>query len=199
MDWIGNSKSAYTCIGATNHSDGERQTDDYYATEPATTEWLLKLENLNHIIWEPACGEGHMSKVLEQAGHTVVSSDLVYRGYGEPGSVDFLAFDHKVNLDIVTNPPYKYAQEFVEHALELVTDGCKVCMFLKLTFLEGKKRKKLFEKYPPKVVYVSSSRLQCAKNGDFVKYKKGTGTAIAYGWFVWEKGYTGDTVVKWFN
>jgi hypothetical protein len=72
-------------------------------------------------------------------------------------------------------------------------------MFLKLTFLESKARKKMFEKYPPKVIYVSSSRLQCAKNGDFETYKKGTGTAIAYAWFVWEDGYQGDTVVKWIN
>jgi hypothetical protein len=63
----------------------------------------------------------------------------------------------------------------------------------------SKARKKMFEKYPPKVIYVSSSRLQCAKNGDFETYKKGTGTAIAYAWFVWEDGYQGDTVVKWIN
>lgn len=198
MDRTGNSKTAYTCNGATNHSDGERQMDDYYATEPAAAEWLLELESFNHYVWEPACGEGHLSEVFVQKGYNVLSTDLVDRGYGT-GGVDFFKCTEKTDKDIVTNPPYKYAQEFVEHALELVTDGCKVCMFLKLTFLEGKKRKKLFEKYPPKVVYVSSSRLQCAKNGDFVKYKKGTGTAIAYGWFVWEKGYTGDTVVKWFN
>ena len=46
-------------------------------------------------------------------------------------------------------------------------EGTKVAMFLKLTFLESKARRELFERYPPKVVYVSSSRLQCAKNGDF--------------------------------
>lgn len=72
-------------------------------------------------------------------------------------------------------------------------------MFLKLTFLEGKARKKLFTKYPPKVIYVSSSRLQCAKNGDFDKYGKGVGTAVAYAWYVWQKGYTGDTIIKWIN
>ena len=65
-------------------------------------------------------------------------------------------------MDIITNPPYKIAKEFVEHALEVITEGHKVAMFLKLTFLESKKRRELFEKYPPKVIYVSSSRLQCA-------------------------------------
>lgn len=88
------------------------------------------------------------------------------------------------------------AKEFVEHAIEIVTTGNKVCMFLKLTFLEGKARKILFEKYPPKIVYVSSSRLKCAKNGNF---EEKDGTAVAYAWYVWEKGYTGPTIIKWFN
>ena len=100
-------------------------------------------------------------------------------------------------MDIITNPPYKYAKEFVEHALDISVDGVKVAMFLKLTFLEGKARKKLFEKYPPKTVYVSSARLQCAKNGDFEKYGKGVGTAVAYGWYVWEKGFNGKPTIEW--
>jgi hypothetical protein len=54
----------------------------------------------------------------------------------------------------------------------------------------------LFEKYPPKTVYISSSRLVCAKNGDFENTK---GSAVAYAWYVWQKGYKGDTVVKWIN
>ena len=78
-------------------------------------------------------------------------------------------------------------------------NGTKVAMFLKLTFLESKKRKELFEKYPLKTLYVSSSRLQCAKNGDFQKYSKGVGTAVAYGWFVWKKGFSGNPIIKWIN
>ena len=101
--------------------------------------------------------------------------------------------------DIITNPPYKFAKEFVEQALNLVNDGNKVCMFLKLTFLESQSRRELFEKNPPKTVWVSSSRLQCAKNGDFTTYGKGVGTAVAYAWYVWEKGYHGPTTIKWFN
>ena len=72
-------------------------------------------------------------------------------------------------------------------------------MFLKLQFLEGKERKRLFQQYPPKVVYVSSSRILCAKNGEFEKMREGGGSAVAYAWYVWEKGYKGDTIVKWIN
>lgn len=100
-------------------------------------------------------------------------------------------------FDIITNPPYSKAREFVEHALEIVEDGHKVAMFLKIQFLEGKARRALFDKFPPKVIYVSTSRLHCAMNGDFEKYAKSN--AICYAWFVWEKGYTGDTVIKWIN
>lgn len=69
-----------------------------------------------------------------------------------------------------------------------------VIMFMRLLFCEGKERKKLFETYPPKTIYVFSSRIKCAKNGDFDSIKS---SAVAYAWFVWEKGYTGETIIKW--
>ena len=117
------------------------------------------------------------------------------RGYGE--TADFLAIDNlSWNGDIITNPPYKFAKEFVEKALQIIPEGNKVAMFLKLTFLEGKARRDLFRIAPPVRVWVSSSRLKCAKNGDFNAYGS---SATAYAWFVWEKGYKGDTIVKWFN
>lgn len=82
------------------------------------------------------------------------STDLIDRGYGQ-GGVDFLQTDEMWDGDIITNPPYKYAKEFVEHAMNVIPDGRKVFMFLKLQFLEGKARGELFKKYPPKCVYVS--------------------------------------------
>lgn len=96
---------------------------------------------------------------------------------------------------LLLTPPYKYAKEFVEKAIEISKYDTKIAMFLKLTFLEGKARRKLFDKYPPTKVYVFSSRVCCGKNGVF----KRTENAVAYAWFVWEKGYRGDTVVKWIN
>lgn len=197
-DWTGNKSSIYKTLGASNHTDKIRETNDYYATEPAAAEWLCKLENLSETIWECAAGEGHLSEVFVEKGHTVLSTDLIDRGYGT-GGVDFLKCNDTFDGDIITNPPYKYAKEFVYKALELVPDGRKVCMFLKLQFMEGKARKLLFEKYPPKTIYVSSSRLLCAKNADFNGMRAGGGSAVAYAWYVWEKGYYGDTVVKWFN
>lgn len=140
-DWIGNNKSIYTCLGASNHSDKERQVDDYYATEPKATQLLLDKEQFNNIIWEPACGGGHMSEVLKMNRYKVVSSDIIDRGYPETKIINFLDYSNKNTYDIVTNPPYKFAKEFVEHALDISENGVKIAMFLKLTFLESKKEK----------------------------------------------------------
>ena len=200
-DWNGNGKSVYSTLGASNHSDNEREQNDYYATDPKALEMLLELEQFYPYIWECACGEGHLSKVLEKHGYKVRSSDIVDRGYPGTEILDFLKVsqsdaDKQYSRDIITNPPYKYAKEFVEHALDISIDGTKVAMFLKLQFLEGKARRELFKKYPPAKVYVSSERLKCAPHGEFEKLKS---SAVAYAWFIWEKGYNGETIVRWFN
>lgn len=198
-DWTGNSNSIYKTLGASNHTDKERQNEDYYATTPKAAELLLELETFSPNIWECACGEGHLSKVFESKGYNVRSSDLMDRGFGEI-ETDFLGIDNlEWNGDVITNPPYKYAQEFVEKALQIIPIGNKVAMFLKLQFMEGKGRKNLFLKNPPKTIYVSSSRLMCAKNAEFEKMVAGGGSAVAYAWYVWEKGFVGTTILKWFN
>lgn len=191
-DWVGGFRSVVGCLGASSHSSGEREINDFYATDPIAGEFLINLEKLNSNIWECACGEGHLGKVFEAHGYNVKATDIIDRGYGQ-GGVDFLKCYEKFDGDIVTNPPYKYAEEFIKHSLSLIDDGNKVCMFLKVQFLEGKSRKKLFKNTPPSRVWVSSSRIKCGKNGVFGS------SMVAYAWYVWEKGYKGDTILKWFN
>ena len=199
QDWTGNSNSIYKTLGASNHTDKDRQEDDFYATDSIAIDKLLSFEKPCNDIWECACGQGDLSKRLEEFGYSVYSTDLVDRGYGQ-GDIDFLQQKSSWHGDILTNPPYKYAKEFVLHALDLIDDGNKVYMFLKLTFLEGIARyKDLFSKYPPKTIYVFSQRVLCAKNGDFEGMKKGGGSAVAYAWYVWEKGFEGEPTVRWFN
>ena len=191
------SKKVFTVLGSSNHVAENREAFDYYATDPKAVEMLLELEQFAPVIWEPACGEGHISKVLQAHGYQVISTDLVYRGFGDPEPLDFL----KETLDgfegdIITNTPYSTGLEFVQRALESVRPGGKVAMFLKVQFLEGQKRGAFFKDTPPRTVYISRSRLSCAKNGDFERFPD---SAIAYAWYVWEKGFTGDPVIKWFN
>lgn len=193
-NWTGDSKSAFRMLGASNHVAEEREQHDYYATDPIAIPILFKQEQFTNV-WECACGEGWLSKEIEKHDVLGRSSDLIDRGYGE-GGIDFLAIDNlEWNGDIITNPPYRYAKEFVEKALQIMPTGNKVAMFLKLTFMESKSRKMLFTENPPKTIYVSSSRIKCYKNGnnDFKN------SAIAYGWYVWQKGFKGNTTVKWVN
>ena len=192
--------SGVRCNGASNHSDVEREINDFYATPPVATKKLIEHlkekypKLIEHVIWEPACGKGHISEEFRKAGYTVISTDLIERGYGSCGEeYDFLKMEKNIHTDgncsIVTNPPYKYAQEFVEKSMELLEDGQLCCMLLKLTFLEGKKRYQMFKKYPPNEVLVFSERINCNHGGNFTEKDQGIGGAVAYAWYIWIKGY----------
>lgn len=185
-DWTGNGNSIYKQLGASNHTNEEREENDFYATEPSAIDDLLVYEPLGHTVWECAVGEGHLANRLIKYGHSVYGTDIIDRGWLGTRIVDFLNYEPKeeVDMDIVTNPPYKYCSEFILKALQCVKPGRKVCMFLKLTTLEGQKRyEQIYSKYPPRAIYVYSKRKQCAKNGKF-----GSSSAVCYAWFVWEKG-----------
>lgn len=195
-DWSGNNKTVFTTLGASSHSLEDRDPHDFYATEPKAGEMLLQLISLDKNIWECACGKGHLAEVFKKAGHNVYCTDLIDRGYQDE-LIDFLTTDKTFNGDIVTNPPYKYSDQFIEKALSLIPDGNKVVMFMGINYVEGKKRREFIKKYPIKEIWVSSSRLNCAKNGDFAKYN--SNSARCYAWFVWEKGYDKDCIIKWFN
>lgn len=191
-------KKCFVCLGASNHSEVEREENDFYATPPIATEALLKIIDLdkNIPILEPCCGRGHISKILEKNDFKVISNDLIYRGYGN-GGIDFLLDKNKeIDCNIITNPPYKYAQQFVEKSMEYVKTGNYVIMFLKLTFLEGGKRYEMFQRYPPKNIYVFSDRVNSSLGGDFEKDNE-YGGAVCYAWYIWEKGYNGKPTIDW--
>lgn len=197
-DWTGNKNSLFKTLGASNHTEKERQANDYYATDPIAAELLLQQEEFYNI-WEYASGENHLADVFKKHGHNVRTSDLIKRTPATE-EYDFLSMDNTSwNGDIITNPPYKLATEFIYKALSIIREGNKVAMFLKVQFMEGKERKYLFTNFPPKVIYISSSRITCAKNGEFKRMRAGGGGAVAYAWYVWVKGYKGPTIVKWIN
>lgn len=194
--WTGSKATTWAILGASNHAIEERERNDYYATDPKAIPLLLNEESFADIIVEPACGEGHLSKALESAGKTVISSDIINRGYGSTSNFFERTEPYKNGVDLITNPPYSKAMEFAEHGMDLLSNGQKMALFLKIQFLESEKRRKLFEKYPPKTVYVFTHRILCAKNGEFERF---TSSATCYCWFVWQKGFKGDPVIKWIN
>lgn len=182
-------------IAGRSDVDGySRQKDDFYPTPSRAIESLLKVETFDGDIWEPACGDGAISNVLEAAGYRVVSSDLVDRGYGETG-IDFLMEWHPRAPNIITNPPFKLAVPFVRKSLELYSG--KIAMLLKIAFLEGVGRAELFATSPLARVHVFSQRLAFVPGGTAEARKLDGGGMMAFAWFVWQHGYEGRPTIGW--
>src|SRR5262249_43677850 len=116
---------------------GTRAPFEFYPTPPSAIRALLSVELFAGDIWEPACGNGAISKELAAAGYDVVSTDITDWGYGEPGH-DFLACQSPRARNIVTNPPYGYglADQFVSTALRFTAGtGGRVAMLLNIASL----------------------------------------------------------------
>jgi len=166
------------------------QGPDYFPAPEWATHALIANEKFEGSIWEPACGDGAMSRVLETTGAPVLSTDLFDRGYGEAG-VDFLKSDHVAD-NIVTNPPYNSAEAFVK--ADLVQARWKVALLLRLALIEGANRQRtIFARTPPTRIWVFSERITFYPAG---AVQKGSATT-AYSWFVWDKQDIGKTEMKW--
>ena len=198
-DWTGGYHSVYKTLGASNHTLSERADGDYYATDPVAIDRLLRVFDLPQYVWECACGEGHLSKRLIESGRTVFSSDLADRGYGHV-QMDFLGEGsvpdfYEGDVCILTNPPYRYATDFIEHSLP---QGCPAAFLLKTTALEGKGRyERLFSKGYLHNVFQFTERLLCAKNGNFLRMREGGGSAVSYAWFVFRKEVCDAPRIGW--
>jgi hypothetical protein len=157
--------------------------EDFYPTPAWATRALLGCESFLGSIWEPACGNGAIAKVLiEEHGLDVRCSDLFDRGFGETG-LDFLTTDSQTWWDnIITNPPFNLAEDFVHIGLRTIRS--KLALLLRLSFLESTKRyDSIFSKKPPARVWIFSERITFYPNG---LQTAGSGT-LAYAWFVWDK------------
>jgi hypothetical protein len=176
------------------HSLAERG-DDAYMTPPVATEALLRHVKLPRRLWEPACGDGTgILDVLLLHGHIVVGSDLVNYGRRDCASgKDFLKERKKFAgcRGIVTNPPYKLAEAFVAHALDLCP---LVVMLMRLAFYESERRCKLLENRGLKRILCFRKRLPMMHRRGWEGRKANSGMAFA--WFVWERGFAGPTTIE---
>lgn len=225
-DYRGGTRSGCYALGASNRSDREREELDFYATPASAVERLLvKLKEFNielpAKLLEPAVGMGHIAQVLKNHGHIIEAIDITDRGWPDTKVQDFLETDSCTSDGIVTNPPYKFATEFVIHSMELLKKDQYCCMLLKIQFMEGNDRaKKLFKNgLNPKYVFVFPDRINCAKQGNFKDnnelFERATanisdedkamfdapesdkGGQVAYMWAVWQKDFKGLTTVDW--
>jgi hypothetical protein len=162
---------------------------DLYETPIVVTEALLKVEKLDHRIWEPAAGRGAIVDVLRAHAHNVIATDLVEYGVGGQASGrDFLLEqDPPDGVEcIVTNPPYKLAGEFVRHALQLCP---RVVMLLRLAFLESISRTLILDSGQLKTVHLFKRRAPMMHRDGWTGPK--VTSALAFGWFVWDRDYSG--------
>lgn len=191
-------QAAKQLVGA--REKGRLRTDDFHETPREAIEALLKVESFDGPIWEPACGKGAISRVLEEHGHKTASTDLVDRGYGVAG-IDFLLPLNAVTLlgaplgrfNIVTNPPFKLAVEFAKRAQDFKAP--KTAFLLRLSWLEGQERKAFFDSHPPARVWVFSKRLPMMHRDGW--HGKQSSSSIAFAWFVWDRWDYSPTTLGW--
>ena len=161
-----------------NPAFGERQPEEFYPTPDAATIALLGVEKFQGVIHECACGDGSMARVIESHGYKVVSTDLINRGYGVQR--DFFAIKRWVGHNIITNPPWNIAADFIEHGMSVLHPR-KMAFLLKSNYFHAKTRSALFDKYPPVRIYPLTWRLDFLGKGRPV---------LECSWYVWEHGNT---------
>jgi hypothetical protein len=189
----------------------KRVENDFYATNPKAVEKLLLNYSFNGItMLEPCVGQGHISNAVYDFYNNkpqITALDIVDRGCPNVIVQDFLTWETDKKFEIIiSNPPYSLAKEFVEKGMKLLTDETRdtvngqMAMFLKIQFLEGAKRKELFEKYPPKYIYVFRNRMATWNNGEPLDPNgKKWATTMCHAWFIWEKGSTTEPIVRWLD
>lgn len=169
------------------------EKDDFFPTPREAIDALLDREIFEGAVFEPAAGEGHISVRLMARGYDVISTDLVDRGFCE-AKIDFLMEYKPRAPNILTNPPFKLADDFIKKALQLADK--KVAMFLPLSYLSGQARKKeIFDIEPPARVYVFSWRVQLKRAG--WDGGQGGGGMMNFCWMVWDKDHKGPTEIHW--
>ena len=190
----------------------DRVDSDFYATDPKAVHKLLLKYSINGSeILEPCIGNGNIANAIKDfynnKGLNITGVDIVDRGYPNTIVHDYLTWKTDKKFDcIITNPPYSLAKEFVEKSMTLLNDDYdedgypngQLIMFLKIQFLEGAKRKELFEKYPPKYIYVFRNRMATWNNGESLDPNgKRWATTMCHAWFIWEKGSKTEPIVRW--
>ena len=150
-----------------------RKASDYYPTPPEATQALLDFLNIPHgtVIWEPACGEGHMVQVMEKNGFEVIATDI-------QSGTDFLTAEMPCNTEwIITNPPFSLAEQFIRRSAE---HNKPFALLLKSQYWHAAKREALYWEITPEYV------LPLTWRPDFLFKTRGKGAPLMEViWCVW--------------
>lgn len=178
-----------TVSGFTGTSDYERVVNDWYVEDRRCVDEFLQREPLLGPVWDPCCGAGNIPSAVAAVGYDAHGTDIENRGYGPV--VNF--FDTRMLVPtIISNPPFRFMEPFIDHAM--ASTSHKVVVLARLAFLEGQGRQSWFRRLGLARVYVSSRRLSMPPGGTNIPAKNGT---VAYGWFVFEHGHTGLWTGDW--
>ena len=173
--------------------DGKESLDDFptppWATRALMEQILPQITKGSCI--EPACGRGFMSEVLKEYFHKVESSDFFDYGYGEVAN--FFTLNPKQKYDwMITNPPFKSAENFILRGLQITDQG--VAVLVRTVFLESVGRyERLFSTLPPAIVAQFVERVPMIRG----RVDQHASTATGYAWIVWMRNFTGIPAIKW--
>ena len=178
----------------------KRNEHDWYIEPRRAIDALLEVERFVGRTWDPACGSGNIPDAFNARGLACWGTDIVDRDWrdflGRFEVHDFTAGGIAAGVpapdNICTNPPYKLAEQFIRRSLVMATN--KVAVLLRLSFLEGQRRRKLFEETPLARVWVFSSRISMPPGGMNIEAKGG---AVAFCWMVWQRGWRGPAQIGW--
>lgn len=177
-----------------------RRDFDFYPTPAA-----VAVDALEHLpsdfkpecVLDPGAGTGVWGRAARQLWPTTTITGVDLRPVARPAAYnfwfneDFLLTDSAPAFDLVVgNPPYKYTEQFVRHSMSLLENGGYLVFLLRLSFLEGQSRQRgLWRHYPPRRVVVCSKRVSFTDDGRT--------NATAYAYFIWQRGWVGDTLLNW--
>ena len=167
-----------------------KDKDDIFPTPEWVTEALMSHVKFDGLVYEPACGYGHMAKVIEK-WNKCCASDKNDLGYGQVR--DFLENPPKMS-NCITNPPYSHVKEFIDTALANTTG--KVAMLCRIEFLSAQSRQEWFNKFPPAEILILGRRLKRwnKKTQDF----SGETSAFSHIWIIWDcSRKVKQTIVRW--
>lgn len=181
--------------------------DDLYETPACAVHALLAVEPIPLTVWEPACGPGAIVRILRDSGRAVIATDLVdWECPDSQSGIDFL-MERKAPEGIpaiVTNPPFKLAEEFATHAIDLAPE---VYLLLRLAFFEGYRwhpagshRLALGLSDHLARVWVFAPRLPFMHRHGY-EGKKNSNSGMPFAWFVFRRdaAKAGPAQVRWIN
>lgn len=175
-----------------------RDSLDDFPTPPWASRALVEhvIERGNPVsqmsVLEPACGRGHMARAFSEYFQKVEASDIHPYGYGQTG--DFLRTIYAADsFDwVITNPPFKSAEEFIHRAMPIARRG--VAVLVRTVFIESVGRfQRIFSQNPPSIFAQFVERVPMVKG----RVDRSASTATGYAWIIWEKNGSKYPTLAW--